>query len=375
MKLSLRTVTDLTGLEGLEADWQRLFLGQPRAHLGCSYAYVFANAARTRENRNWRCCLLYADDQPAAGLFGRKVQFRRAGISLPVFNVGTEFVGEMLLSQTQPQRALGVLIDQLQESLSDCAFIQFGRLTEPTFAMLCEVLAERKLRYSWNHGSYGYAWDTSSGSQPLYARLGPSTRQLVRRTERKVARDFSVQMATLTSCDSTRNLEQLQRFIAMEASGWKGREGGAIAERPGNAEYFGAIVAAGSAAGLMRWYTLSASGRPIAMHMCMRTHDTVWMPKIAYDEEFSSYSPGLELLRRVLLDCMEDDTINRLDFIGAPKWLDNWRPARQPHFELRLFNPTALGRGVAALDWLRRVARGASKPQATEAQERERRYL
>jgi hypothetical protein len=77
----------------------------------------------------------------------------------------------------------------------------------------------------------------------------------------------------------------------------------------------------------------------------------------------------------VLEDCHADEAVDRLDFIGAPEWLDYWRPERQPHFSLRIFNSTPLGLGVATLDGARRRLRGRAVRDELEKADQERRYV
>ncbi len=95
-------------------------------------------------------------------------------------------------------------------------------------------------------------------------------------------------------------------FLALEAAGWKGREGAALANEPATAAFLHEIVASALALGRLDFQRLDLDGRAIAMLINFRTPPGSWSFKIAYDEALARFSPGvlieLENLPRVLGD-------------------------------------------------------------------------
>ncbi len=95
-------------------------------------------------------------------------------------------------------------------------------------------------------------------------------------------------------------------FLALEAAGWKGDRGAALGNQPETEAFFRATVAGAAAAGRLDFQRLDLDGRAIAMLVNFRTPPGSWSFKIAYDESFSRFSPGvlieLENLPRVLAD-------------------------------------------------------------------------
>jgi CelD/BcsL family acetyltransferase involved in cellulose biosynthesis len=83
-----------------------------------------------------------------------------------------------------------------------------------------------------------------------------------------------------------------EAFVALEARGWKGREGGALAGRPEDVAYMRAMVAAFAGEDRLAVDVLSLDGEPIAVGVMIEAegHNLFW--KTAFDERFAARSPG-----------------------------------------------------------------------------------
>lgn len=87
----------------------------------------------------------------------------------------------------------------------------------------------------------------------------------------------------------------LERFLALEASGWKGARGTALALKA-DALAFVRAVADGAAAGDMRIDELSVGGRSVAMLASFRAGGSLVTWKIAHDEGLGRFSPGVQVM-------------------------------------------------------------------------------
>lgn len=84
-------------------------------------------------------------------------------------------------------------------------------------------------------------------------------------------------------------------FIALEQRGWKGRAGGAAALDPAAAQFMTEAVAGLALDRKARVDRLRLNGRTIAAAITLYSRDYAWFWKIAFDEEFARYSPGVQL--------------------------------------------------------------------------------
>jgi CelD/BcsL family acetyltransferase involved in cellulose biosynthesis len=104
-----------------------------------------------------------------------------------------------------------------------------------------------------------------------------------------------------------------QDYLALEAAGWKGEAGTALAERKAGARFFAQVIEGAGRAGRLERLTLRLDHRPIAMLATFLAPPGAFSFKTAYDERLARYSPGLQLQLEYL------DTLER----GEARWTDS----------------------------------------------------
>jgi CelD/BcsL family acetyltransferase involved in cellulose biosynthesis len=137
----------------------------------------------------------------------------------------------------------------------------------------------------------------------------------------------------------------LQSFIRLEASSWKGAQGGALAQKPDARAYVETVVREAQRRGRVMALTLKVGERPVAMKLNLRSGDEWFAYKIAYDPEFSRFSPGLQL---------EIENIRRVHVLGNIKWMDSCtgptiRVFRDVWLDRRSIQSLVIGREHGAL--------------------------
>lgn len=100
------------------------------------------------------------------------------------------------------------------------------------------------------------------------------------------------------------NRAALERFYALEASGWKGSRGTAIQCSPETALYYRQITGIADALGCLNLHSLEKDGRMIAACLGLEVADRYYGLKMAYDDEFRSCGPGHLILAAVTEDCI-----------------------------------------------------------------------
>lgn len=84
-------------------------------------------------------------------------------------------------------------------------------------------------------------------------------------------------------------------FLALEIAGWKGGAATALASTPEGAAFFRAAVRRAFEAGMLDFFRLAVAERPVAMIVNFTERGGSYSFKIAYDEECSRFSPGVQL--------------------------------------------------------------------------------
>jgi CelD/BcsL family acetyltransferase involved in cellulose biosynthesis len=357
----VRVVADLKELRSLETAHQALFASAAAPHVGTAFPYVIADAATGSQERPWKLFAAYRDGELAGCLYGRRLECTVMRMRIPVFELGAKFVADPLLGPVEQGGTLRRLIEALQQSQRDCAMFVFPRLSAASFEQLARTASELGLPWQWQGASYAYAFDMTIELDEFLARIDGKQRRELNRRGRRLARDHGGEFLREEGLGVEDDIARFEAFMALEDSGWKGLNGSSIRRRPGYEPYFRELVWSASRGRLLLWYTLRADDRPIAMYMALRTHDTLWLPKVGYDERFAEHAPGLLLKHSVLLECVANAAITRVDNISAAPWLRLWNPAQIPFRSMTLFsrNPrsTLAYRALAAKRLARRLMR------------------
>jgi hypothetical protein len=138
----------------------------------------------------------------------------------------------------------------------------------------------------------------------------------LRRTGRRVA-DLGALMFTATG-EPSGVAAALEDFLALEAAGWKGKAGTAAARNVDQWRFFKAAVNALAADGKVAINRILLDGRPIAATITLRSGDTAWYWKTAYDEAFARFAPGILVTVALTEALAEDPAIARTDSCAAP---------------------------------------------------------
>ena len=124
--------------------------------------------------------------------------------------------------------------------------------------------------------------------------------------------------------------EWIEQFLTLEARGWKGGAGSALACAPATAGLFREAMAEGAARGRIERLSLSLEGEPIAMLVNMIAPPGAFSYKTAFDERYARFSPGV-LLQLENLAMLERGDVAWADSCAAPDhpMIDSlWRERR-----------------------------------------------
>jgi CelD/BcsL family acetyltransferase involved in cellulose biosynthesis len=110
----------------------------------------------------------------------------------------------------------------------------------------------------------------------------------------------------------------LADFLTLEEAGWKGRAGTAAARSPSIRAFLEASVSALAGEGKTEILRLMLAGRAIAALIVLRSGDTAWCWKIAYDEQHARASPGVQLMLQATKALLAEPGLARVDSCAAP---------------------------------------------------------
>lgn len=116
-------------------------------------------------------------------------------------------------------------------------------------------------------------------------------RKELKRLQNRLAEVGTVQLRTLT--DRADLPGWSEEFLRLERSGWKGEAGSALGSRTQSADFFRSVVAGAFERGKLDFLRLDLDDRPIAMLVNFLSAPGSFSWKIAFDEDFARFSPGV----------------------------------------------------------------------------------
>jgi len=183
-----------------------------------------------------------------------------------------------------------------------------------------------------------------SSTEALRERLSKNLLSGLRRRRRRLMESGRVSLELFTGGPELD--ARLEELFAVEASGWKGREGTAILQDDQTRRFYREISHAAARGGYLSLYFLRLDGRAIAADLALTYRGRFLSLKFGYDERFARFSPGQQLT----LDELDNGIshgLKQFDLLGddAP-WKEDWADRVRPHHWLYLFPRTRTGRAL-----------------------------
>ena len=200
----------------------------------------------------------------------------------------------------------------------------------PVDAALERVLTARpRAHYRVAEENRAFLAGEMSAAEYLEGSMSAKKRKELRRQHNRLAEEGTLVFERLEG--EAGLSEWTAEFLALEAAGWKGEAGSALASAPDTAALFTQSLAGAAAAGRLERLALRLDGRAIAMLANFITPPGAYSFKTAFDEAYARFSPGM-LLQLENLALLERDDVAWADSCaveGHPMIERLWRGQRR----------------------------------------------
>lgn len=139
----------------------------------------------------------------------------------------------------------------------------------------------------------------------------PSRLKDLRRRQRRLAEGGAIGLQTVTQGPALARAVEV--FLDLEAAGWKGTAGTAMACRTAHAAFARALFRAGGGPVGIRADTLTRDGAPLAVSLALVAGGTAYLLKTTYDEAARAFAPGLVLEAEIVRALHAEGFADRLD--------------------------------------------------------------
>jgi CelD/BcsL family acetyltransferase involved in cellulose biosynthesis len=287
-------VTDARTFASLERSWDALAAGDPLPF--SSHAWFEAWREGFGAGRQLRVCVLRREGRLVAALplwrCGRRLEAMANALHTPVFCAPARDA-DALATVVATAVAAADGGELAVEALAD---------GEPVIREL-ELAARRARRLVAIDAQHVSPIVDTVGDFEDYRRtMSHQWRELERR-RRKLHREHSVRYELVCSPDDLDRA--LARGLEVEASGWKGAAGTAIASSPDTLAFYRAVARGFHRTGRLKLSELWLDGRLVAFDLSLLHDGRLHLLKTGYDESARSLSPGLVLRRAVVERCFE----------------------------------------------------------------------
>jgi CelD/BcsL family acetyltransferase involved in cellulose biosynthesis len=198
-----------------------------------------------------------------------------------------------------------------------------------------------------------------ASEEELQGHVSSQSRSSARRRFRQMEKRGLVALERLV----TTNHSSLQDFFKLENSGWKGRRGTACLQEGPVQAFYARFAEVAAEHGWLTMFRLSLESETVAFHYGLTYDNCYFLPKLAFNEEYSDLSPGLVLMHEVILDCIARK-IAAVDFLGSDdEWKVRWSRKTLAHDWLYVFRNNVKGRLLHSMKfkwgpWVRELVRG-----------------
>ena len=272
-------------------------------------------------DRNVDLCVVSLRDQAGVlvGVVPLVVEPLKPGLPLKVLRSWSHrysFLGTPLLDAAVARSALETLAHWIASGAAPAGAIEWAKVSwdGPFGQLIADIFATSR---HWILDSTMVRRAVLERSAPPVSATSGRHAKEHRRLERRLAERGELKYEVLTQ--PTDWPGWFEEFLELEASGWKGAEGSAIRSKPEDREFFRRVVERAAAHGQLQMLAMRLDGRAIAMKLNLRARSTSYSLKIAHDESYAQFSPGVLLeLFNIKSFGTEPSAILRMDSCAVP---------------------------------------------------------
>jgi CelD/BcsL family acetyltransferase involved in cellulose biosynthesis len=244
----------------------------------------------------------------------------RLGRIAPAVSVWTHRYGPLgtpLLDGEAPDEAAERLVHAMAPSGTDRAILLFPDLPlDGPSAAILRRFATAERRPVAEIGAYRRAALRRAPNEetPFHLQIERRRRKEFARQRRRLAESGNLAARRVGPGPDLESAAMA--FLALEAEGWKGRRGTALAADPAS-RAFALAAMLGSPEGSVTIDQIDLDGNPVAMLVSFRVAGLAVTWKIAHDEAFARFSPGVQVMLEASENWLADPSVTNLDSLAA----------------------------------------------------------
>jgi CelD/BcsL family acetyltransferase involved in cellulose biosynthesis len=296
--------------------WQGLAARAIEPNVFYEPAWMRAVCAHAQDYRDAK--VLLAWDGPAKkrllGLMPVWSAWRALKLPLPVLVAWQPYapLRTPLLDREMPDAAAHGLIDAAIGAGAKALFLPVQTTDGLALRALRRALKKRGLDCEvQNRRERARLNTTADADALLLGSLGAKKMKELRRQRNRLADNGEISLHSATEPKEVS--AALERFLALESSGWKGKRGTALVQNAGDAAFIREAAKVLSARGQFEVLALNIGEQTAASCLVIRSERQAYFFKLAHDETQSKNSPGVQLTLDLTKHLCADGRIEEVD--------------------------------------------------------------
>jgi hypothetical protein len=241
--------------------------------------------------------------------------------------------GDVLLAPDQAEPAFEALLAELRRQVPYHLGLDLKavRQNSPVLGAIEDKIYGYAVRFGFRF-EYSFL-DVRGDVSKYWSSLG-KLRQNLRRGRKKLESRGHVSIELRRG--STAAEDFLPEYLALDASGWKGRNGTAIIDNPNVVAFYTTLTRNFAAQGRWEWHVLRIDERVVAAGMGVRCGVALILPKYAFDEDFADCTPGHLLTEEVFKDAFSRSEIDEINHMSLSISDQYWRMSQDRYVDVHL---------------------------------------
>jgi CelD/BcsL family acetyltransferase involved in cellulose biosynthesis len=338
--LEVRAVSTLAELAGEARAWDRLLEANPRALPFGSYAWMSAFFQhRVPPGARW-CCLLARRDGGLVGVLPLVIaENGRAGVASTPADEHT-FSVEPAVQPGREAEVIPALLAAAFRMIPSCVRVDLPRLPVQSPALELARAGTLDLPTVVSLADFGAYLPIEGDFAEFRGRLSRNFRNNINKAANKLAKMPGAEIIFKNGTQASS--QDLQAFLQVEASSWKGDSGTAILKSPELTAFYTTLTERLAAAGWLEWQLLRAEGKLIAGNLAVALGSSTVIWKLGYDQEHARMSPGTLLFEKVVMRAHEKHGAperggGEINLLTNYDWYDNWEMRRRRYETLQVY--------------------------------------
>jgi CelD/BcsL family acetyltransferase involved in cellulose biosynthesis len=342
-KLRAVTVRSVEELDPHFDAWNRLAWDAPQKIPSLMPGWVRAYLRQCLgQNESWICSFVYSGSRLLGVLPIIILPHPILGPRRPVLRtLSDEFTpsGDILLAPDHAAEAFQALVGEVRREVPAHLGLSVPGVRQgaPLWKAL-ESGVDGYVRLSGARSRYSFL--KVDGSLENYlAGLGHMRRNL-KRFRKKLETQGPVSVQIIKGSPQAEDF--LADFIALEASGWKGRNGTAMAGNPKAVAFYSELARNLGVQQNFEWHVVRVKEDIVAAQLCIRCGGSLMLAKIAFNETYADCRPGHLLTGEVLKTAFSHPDIVEVNHLSNADSEGYWRMSYDEYADVHLVRRSML---------------------------------